>query len=464
MPNVAASPKLSVCAKVANGMRSRTKPAFPHKAPAYVKVEVNPRARGRAATFELTIPQLQFATSKVPNIAFVGGYGTGKSQTLSARAISLSLLNPGLYVGVYARTFKDLRLVIMPRIKSLLNAMKIKFKSNLTDMTIEMIGYGTLLFKSMEDPEALVSYETVHAVIDELDTLPRDKAAFVYRQVTARNRSASVHGEVNTIGVATTPEGFRYVWEMWENRKDPAYQLIRAPTHTNAKNLAIGYIQNLEKILTKKLYRAYVLGLFENMAAGSVYEDFCRKENNTTEAIRAGETLHIGMDFNVTKMAAAVFVIRNGRPIAVSEFANLRDTPAMCKAIRERYGHRHTIFVYPDPAGNSPSSKGADLSDFSILRQAGFEIKAHAAHPPVRARVNAVCALILNGSGVRTLLVNTSACPELTRTLEQQAYDKNGDPDKKAGLDHMADAAGYFIEYVFPIRDRVTGRMRLVGA
>lgn len=114
----------------------------PHKVPpAYVKVEVNPRARGRTAVFELTDPQLGFATSKVKNIAFVGGYSTGKLQALSARAISLGLLNKGLFMGVYARTNKDLRLVIMLQIKSIPNWLKIKLKSNPTDMTVELIGY-----------------------------------------------------------------------------------------------------------------------------------------------------------------------------------------------------------------------------------------------------------------------------------------------------------------------------------
>lgn len=46
-------------------------------------------------------------------------------------------------------------------------------------------------------------------------------------------------------------------------------------------------------------------------------------------------------------------------------------------------------------------------------------------------------SLILNGEGERRFLVNTHTCPKMTDSLEQQAYDKNGQPDKSSGLDHM---------------------------
>ena len=47
--------------------------------------------------------------------------------------------------------------------------------------------------------------------------------------------------------------------------------------------------------------------------------------------------------------------------------------------------------------------------------------------------------------------VNTDTCPSLVEGLEKQAYEKNGERDKTSGLDHVIDAAGYFIAYKFPI-------------
>jgi hypothetical protein len=59
--------------------------------------------------------------------------------------------------------------------------------------------------------------------------------------------------------------------------------------------------------------------------------------------------------------------------------------------------------------------------------------------------------MILSGSE-RKLFVNADNCPGLVEALEKQCYDKNGEPDKHSGLDHIVDAAGYFIAYKFPIR------------
>lgn len=63
-----------------------------------------------------------------------------------------------------------------------------------------------------------------------------------------------------------------------------------------------------------------------------------------------------------------------------------------------------------------------------------------------------VNAQLCNGKGERLLRINTYACPTLTEALEEQAYDSNGLPDKSTGVDHILDALGYMIHYLFPVR------------
>jgi hypothetical protein len=41
-----------------------------------------------------------------------------------------------------------------------------------------------------------------------------------------------------------------------------------------------------------------------------------------------------------------------------------------------------------------------------------------------------------------------------TEALEQQVWDKNGEPDKTSGFDHPNDANGYFIVKRWPIVKR----------
>jgi hypothetical protein len=59
--------------------------------------------------------------------------------------------------------------------------------------------------------------------------------------------------------------------------------------------------------------------------------------------------------------------------------------------------------------------------------------------------------MILNADGARRLKVNPDRCPTLVEALEQQAYDKNGMPDKQGGFDHVTDAAGYFLAKRYPL-------------
>ena len=163
-------------------------------------------------------------------------------------------------------------------------------------------------------------------------------------------------------------------------------------------------------------------------------------------------------------MAAVVFVIRDGCPLAVGEFAKVRDTPAMIEAIKTRYGSaKHPITVYPDASGQNTSSKSASVSDILLLRQAGFGVDALSQNPPIKDRVSSVNGLLLNAAGLRRLRVNVDRCPVFTECLEQQVYDEHGDPDKKAGKDHHPDAAGYFLYRRWPVGRNAAQVLQIVG-
>src|SRR5690606_32222117 len=125
----------------------------------------------------------------------------------------------------------------------------------------------------------------------------------------------------------------------------------------------------------------------------AVYPDFDRKLNHTDEEIQSGEHLLIGMDFNVLKMAAAVYVIRQGVPMLLDEIVGARDTPTMAQLIKERYPF-HQITIFPDAAGQATSSKNSSESDHAILRQYGFKLEVNGTNPAIKDRLNAVNAAI----------------------------------------------------------------------
>lgn len=423
----------------------------------------------RELQLSLTEPQAAFATAAERFPAIVAGFGSGKTEALCTRLLIQKMLSPASVVGYYAPTYDLVSRVGWTRIEEMLEQHGLSYKTNKVEKVIRVKGYGEFLFRTMENPSALVGYEHADAGVDELDTLKAAHADLAWKKIIARNRQKKPYGIVNSVAVATTPEGFRFVYDRWAKNAAKAeldgYKLYRASTYSNLHNLPPDYIDNLANDYPPQLLQAYIEGLFVNLTSGSVYPNFSRAANSTKEVARAGESLHIGMDFNVYKMAAVVFVIRDGAPLAVGEFTKVRDTPAMIEAIKTRYGGTHkSITIYPDASGQNTSSKSASVSDILLLRQAGFGVDALSQNPPIKDRVAAVNGLILNAAGQRRLRVNVDQCPVFTECLEQQVYDDHGDPDKKAGKDHLNDAAGYFLYRRWPVGRNAAQILQIVGS
>ena len=426
----------------------------------------------------LTRPQYDFVAASEQFPAMVAGFGAGKSHAAIWRALRLKREYPKQSVAYYLPTYDLVSRMALPRFEETLTSIGARFKINKNDSVIDIENCGQIILRTMDNPARIVAYEVADSILDELDTLPTDKAREVWNKAIARNRQKKPDRSLNTVGVATTPEGFRFVYERWKKAPAPGYRLIRASTMSNAANLPDGYIDSLRSSYPSNLLAAYLDGEFVNLTAGSVYPEFDRALNASTQTIQTSEPLHIGMDFNVGKMSAVVFVLRDGDPHAVDELTGILDTPAMIAAIKARY-EGHAIFVYPDASGNSRKSNNASESDISLLRNARFTVLVAPSNPAVKDRILAmnqmICSVVdapANTLGlemrgdkqvIRRLRVNVDRCPAFVEGLEKQAYDKNGEPDKTSGLDHVNDAGGYAIFYKFPVRGRTMQPLKLGG-
>lgn len=410
---------------------------------------------------DLTAPQWEFVTAAEQFPALVAGFGAGKSFAGIHRALDRKLRYPEQSVAYYLPTYDLVSRMGFPRFEEELDRLEVPYRVNKNEAMINVDGGGSIIFRTMDTPARIVAYEVADSIIDEIDVLPTDKARDVWNKAIARNRQKKPDGSLNTVGVATTPEGFRFVYERWCKSPADGYRLIRASTFSNAANLPAGYIESLQASYPPNLLLAYLEGEFVNLTQGSVYPDFDRALNGTRETIQTSEPLHIGMDFNIGKMAAAVAVLRDDKPHVVDELTGVLDTPAMIAAIKSRYGG-HAILVYPDASGGSRKTTNASESDIALLRAAHFTVLAPASNPAVRDRVLAVNQAILSG-GQRRLKVNVDKCPVLVECLEKQAWDKNGEPDKSSDLDHSNDALGYFIHYRWPVRGRAMQRVAIGG-
>jgi len=397
----------------------------------------------------LTEPQEDFVFSDAQFPAFVGGFGAGKSDALITRLMMKKLAYPQFNVGYFAPTYDLISLIAWPKFEERLDAMKIRHKLNKSDKELKVATGGSCIFRTLDNPDRIVGFEISDGGIDEFDTLEQKKAANAWRKCLARCRKKKPDGEKNTLAIATTPEGFRFVYEAWQKSPKAGYQLYRAPTSSNPF-LPDGYVEQLRAIYPANLLDAYLEGLFVNLTSGAVYPDFDRRLNHTDAEIVRGEPLHIGVDFNVYNCTAVICADRMDQPMVLDELTGVRDTPALARMLVERYPTNY-LTVYPDASGQAHKTVNASLSDLQILRDHGLTVKVNSRNPAVKDRVNALNAQVLNGVGHRGLLVNTNKCPIVTECLEQQVYDKNGEPDKTSGKDHAPDALGYFIAEMWPI-------------
>jgi len=392
-----------------------------------------------------TLPQDEFIFSNSQFPAFVGGFGSGKTEALIVRSIIGKINNPTTDRAFYEPTYDLIRMIAWPRFEEILSNLEIPYRLHKSPINVLHIeGCGKIIFRSMDVPQRIIGYEVGDSDVDELDTLKKDDAQEVWRRILSRNRQKKAEGK-NTVAVATTPEGFKFVYDLWEVKSPEGYEIIRAPTYSNP-HLPDGYIESLKDTYPEQLIDAYIEGKFVNLTFGSVYKNFQRDINSTDEQVLEGETLYIGQDFNVGEMASVVAVRRVNGWHAVDELVGIYDTPQLIDTLINRYP-MSKINIYPDASGRSRKTVDASKSDIALLEQAGLSVRAKKQNPPVKDRILAVNGAFDSGK----LYVNLDKCPNLVKSLEQQTYDKNGEPDKTSGLDHNVDALGYFVHYEMPI-------------
>ncbi|KIC12869.1 terminase [Leisingera sp. ANG-M1] len=381
--------------------------------------------------------------------AYVGGFGSGKTYV---GCLDLGLFagrHPKTVQGYFAPTYRDIRDTFWPTMDEAAFTLGFSTRIKTSDKEVELYRgrayYGTTICRSMDDPGGIVGFKIARALVDEIDILSKDKAQAAWRKIIARMRLV-IPGVVNGIGVTTTPEGFRFVYDSFKRDPKSNYSMVQASTHENADFLPPDYISTLLEDYPEELIKAYLMGDFVNLTSGTVYRSYDRQRHQSTENIQPREPLHIGQDFNVGNMASVIFVQRGDNWHAVDELQGLQDTPHLIQVLTDRYEGHH-ITVYPDASGGSRKTVNASTSDIELLRQAGFSIRAPEANPPVKDRILAVNTAFEKGR----LFVNALRCKAYAEALEQQAYDNNGEPDKSGGHDHHPDAGGYFVHQRMPV-------------
>jgi len=443
-------------------------------------------------TWTLTKSQTKFFTDMVSKaIAFSGGYGAGKSFVLTGKMLGMKLCYPETDLLYLTPVFSNFRDILIPTITEILQGTNIEYEINKTTGEIVFGVGGRIIVKSMDDPSKIIGFNVSAVFFDELDTLPTNKAREVWQKAIARARKPifkkdlngnlilDENGEkqkaINQLFVATTPEGFRFTYEMFKKNKPDNYTLITAHTAENI-HLPPDYVDNLKAIYPENVVGAYLRGEFVNLTSGSVFSSYDRFKNDTTATYKQSEKLLVGIDFNVLGINAVIYVEReslnqtneavegyayNDKPTlhAIDHLQKINDTPDLIRVLKNKYPSSQ-IVCYPDASGKNVSTKGATVSDISILKQAGFQCKHPKKNPNILDRVKAANSAFKN----KLVRVNQNKCPDLVEAFEQQVYnDKTELPEKNSGagtIDDITDSATYIIHFLYPIKKRSMGVLK----
>ena len=387
-------------------------------------------------------------TTKI--LGLVSGFGAGKTYAVARKAVILALKNLGCDGIVTEPNFPLLTQILIPELKLALTEFGVPYEYKAGDSIFycQIEGKETrIICKSMESYERLIGINAAWVIMDEFDTAKADLAYNAFIKLLGRIRAGSVRQMV----IVSTPEGYKAMYKIFVEDSSPEKRLIRAKT-TDNYHLPQDYIDTMRSQYPPELIEAYLNGEFTNLTSGTVYTQYDRTLNDTSMIDDLISDLHIGIDFNVSAMSAIVCIIKDMKCYAVDELIGLFDTPELVTTLEQRYPSRN-IFCYPDAAGDARKSVQADMSDIKLLRQAGFRVIADSKNPSIMDRVNSLNTLFCNANNERRMFVNTTTCKQLTKALEQQAYDEATHlPDKKNGHDNRGiDALGYLVSKRFPL-------------
>lgn len=363
-----------------------------------------------------------------------------------------------------APTFKQAKRVFWRRLKQAIPASWRAGKPNETECSITLKSGHVIRVVGLDAYDNLRGSGLFFILIDEWADCPYEAWEEVIRPMLSTCKFVVdgiqyVGGHALRIG---TPKGFNHCYDSYLDGqgKEPDHRSWLY-TSLDGGNVPPEEIEAARRKMDPRTFRQEYEASFENYQ-GVIYYCFDRRLNHTDEVIKVGDDLHIGLDFNIEKMAAVVYVLREDLPRAVDELMKVFDTQAMIDKLKLRFPE-HKVTIYPDASGDNRKTSSGSESDIAMLKKAGFAVVVNPSNPSVRDRINSMNAMLCNTYGERRLLVNTKKCPLFTQGLERQIWNEKSEPDKKSGFDHGNDAGGYFIVKKWPItkRDAVVTPLRM---
>ena len=318
---------------------------------------------------------------------------------------------------------------------------------NKMDKAYKFINGSILYVVTADNPEHLRGSSLNRVILDECGFM-KEGVWEIIRPALADKKGDAI--------LVSTPKGYNWFYKMYKEALEAKDWAAFQYTTLDGGNVPEEEIEAAKQTMSPKMFAQEFLASFENLAS-RVYDMFDREQNicELDEGWGKGATdVHIGIDFNVNPMTAAIAVKQKDDIYFFDEIVEPNsNTQILCNSIRKKFP-KADIFAYPDPTCRKrQASAPVGETDYEILRRNKFHVCCPKAPYSSRDKFNAVNTAFLNASGERHAFIARGRCKKLKEALEGYTYKDNGeDTDKSSGLDHISDAAAYLLCYLKPIK------------
>lgn len=390
---------------------------------------------------QLTLPQSEIFVNRSRFRTIVAGRRFGKTFFCIGEIMQSAISGKNRNVWYVAPTYGSAKEIAWDM---LINTIPFEYisKTNESSLTLRLINGSVISLKGAEKPNNLRGRALDFVVLDEFaDMRPEAWYEVIRPSLSDRQGSAVFIG---------TPKGRNHFYDLWAKGMDGANDWSSFQyTTLQGGNVPPEEIEAARNDLDERTFNQEYCAEFVTYS-GLIYYGFSR-ELSVFDCSDNGGTIHIGMDFNLDPMSAVICIRKGEKLYAFDEIVMYgSNTDEMVAEIKDRYPNRE-IIVYPDPASRQRKTSAGGRTDLSILQNGGFMVKAKNSHALVRDRINAMNSRLLSSSGDRHLFVSPK-CKHTIKSLERQTYKEGTSIPNKDGFDHMNDAFGYLVEYLFPVR------------
>ena len=353
---------------------------------------------------------------------------------------------PKKKVWYIAPTFRMCKDIMLDPLVEKMTKHKWISKVNYSDLTITLKNKSLIQLRSSDNFNSLRGVGLDFICIDEFSDVD-ERAWFEVLRPTLSDKSRE--GSALFLG---TPRGFgNWSYNLYKRQDNDKNWKSFQFTTLDGGQVSQSEIDQAKNDLDDRTFRQEYMASFEKYS-GQIYYNFDREQNVIEKYTPTTNSIHIGIDFNIDPVSAVISEVQQDDLYVYDEIVIYSsNTDELVEEINNRYSGKH-IFVYPDPASKQRKTSAGGRTDLSILKNAGYNVRVRNAHPLIRDRINAVNTKLKNAKGVRTLFIANN-CKNVIKSIERQIYKEGTSlPDKENNYDHMNDALGYLVEFLYPIK------------